>query len=243
MAIYFDPTSTTLGHRSSCGICLVLFVNSLPRRLLASKFSSVESLSAMSTLRQPMAFPTEIFSDIIKITMLRHPKRVPISIMLTNHQFLDIVRPLFYRSTALPNAETASVFFTTLRRCEEDDSNYGPRAKLIIHLRLAYEPGAHRKRYGHLITRMSSLKSITTDFRDNCRQYSITNLALLLRRPPASLQTIRFISINVDKTKVGLACLSLAVILISSIGRRPSHRVRTTDRSGSQNTVLIPFGA
>jgi hypothetical protein len=200
------------------------------------------SMTQSSTL-QPMAFPTEIFSGIIKIAMLSHSGNSKCSIMLTNHLFLNIARPLFYYSTELPDAETASVFFTMLRQCEADDSDYGPHAKLIIHLQLAYEPGSHNQQHSKLITEMSQLQSITTDFRDDCQQYPIENFSLLLKNPPTSLQTIWFISINVDRTKVNLACPSLAVMLIPPIGRCLSHQVGNAIRSGTHRQALKPFNA
>jgi hypothetical protein len=196
------------------------------------------------TLPQPMAFPAEIFSEIIKMAVIMLGgqaglcgKRLPLNIMLTNHHFLNMARPLFYRSTALPDAEIASLFFKTLRKCEATNSDYGPRVRLIIHLRFAYEPGSHNSRDGELITRMSQLQSITTDFRDDSGKYPIRNFAVLVQDPPGSLRTIRFISINVDKTKVSLASLGLAVTLNPAIGSGPRHRVGSTNRSGTYSQV------
>ena len=173
-----------------------------------------------------MAFPVEIISIVIERAVIGADWSCKLSIMLTNHLFLHIAQPLCYHSTTIPDDETASLFFKALKRCEARDSNYGPRASFIIHLRFAYEPRLHDQMYSKMIGKMCSLQSITTEFRDDHREYEIGNFAACLRKHsmPARLQTIRFISISVDKTKVSRTSSSFAVVF------NPSQASKSTSR-------------
>lgn len=154
---------------------------------------------------KPIAFPIELFSQIVKIAILDGDGKSLLSnLMLTNHAFLDLSRPLLYRSVMLPDAQTAALFFQSLTDA----------APFVINLWLAFEPGRHGRKYGHVIRSMSSLRSLTTDFMDDCSQYNIHNFAMLVQSPPETLQTIRFISVNVYKSRVRPAYIKLATVLI-----------------------------
>lgn len=146
-----------------------------------------------------LAMPREIKDDVLK-RALRGGKRV--NFMLVNKDFLAVSLPLCYRSMTLHSSEMAFKFLTMLAHCESRKSSIGPRPSHIIHLRFDFEftmAPVHK-----VITSMSSLRSITTEFQDCAAIWNLGGFVRILDVLPPSVNTFRFISIEVNREKVSI---------------------------------------
>lgn len=159
-------------------------------------------------MSKPAALPVEMLAEIVKVaTYDGDPKPLLLNLMQTNSGFSEISRRLLYRSVTLPDPKRTSLFFGSLARSKT----------FVVHLRFAYLPGEHRKEYGLVIGTMASLETITNDFADDCDDFDARNFGTLLCKVPGSLHTLRFISVNVYKSRVSLSCWDLATTLMLSM--------------------------
>lgn len=165
-------------------------------------------------MTQPITLPTELLAYIIKLMILGGSRlpNLPMNVMLTCHRFLKLSQPLYYRSMILPNPETWARFAGALIRCIESKStNGGPHPDFVQHLRFDYLPmstfwasSSNLALECAAINQMSCLRTITTDFMDDCRLFNATTFSQMISRPPSSLETVRFISLKVFSTSVSL---------------------------------------
>lgn len=160
-----------------------------------------------------MALPIEIYEEGIRIAMFDSggDSKIPMNIMLTCRMFLAISRRLYHRSITLHDHRATFRFFRALCQCEASTSQLGPRAALIFHLRFAHLPaglGFHGDDYrvaALMMPRMTSLRTITTDFRDDCTEFDVVAFGRLFSKPLPKLQTVRFVSANICTTEVSPA--------------------------------------